>query len=139
MSNQKLIDEYRSNPAAFRRYLYVEVSGTVKRLGQIVEDWQAADFAAIDPGLKLSAGLLENSDSILKRVYLERARGHSKTTDLAIVCCWLLAFANRPLRGYAYAADKDQAGLLKDAMDMLIRLNPWLGQILDVQKDGVVN
>lgn len=55
------------------------------------------------------------------------------------MCCWVLAFATRPLRGYAFAADRDQAGLLKDAMATIVRLNPWLGTILDVQKNLVLN
>ena len=52
---------------------------------------------------------------------------------------WALAFAARPIRGYCFAADKDQAALLKDAMATICRLNPWLAAILDVQKNLVLN
>ena len=73
------------------------------------------------------------------RAYLERGRGHCKTTDLAIMAVWALAFSTRPLRGYCYAADKDQANLLRQAMETLVRLNPWLGEILTVEAHRVVN
>ena len=70
---------------------------------------------------------------------MERGRGHSKTTDLAVTCIWALVFATRPIRGYCFAADQDQAGLLKAAMATIVRLNPWLGSVIDVQKDVAVN
>ncbi|MEZ6119025.1 MAG: terminase large subunit [Pirellulaceae bacterium] len=73
------------------------------------------------------------------RAYLERPRGHSKTTDLAVMAVWLLAFATRPLRGYSYAADRDQAALLRDAVDRIVRLNPWLAELICVDKDKVTN
>ena len=52
---------------------------------------------------------------------------------------WALAFATRPLRGFCYAADRDQANLLRQAMETVIRLNPWLGQILRVKGWAVEN
>jgi len=73
------------------------------------------------------------------RAYLERARGHSKTTDISVVVAYLLCFAQRPLRCYAYAADRDQAGLLRDACQRLVRLNPWIAELLSVEKDRIVN
>lgn len=53
--------------------------------------------------------------------------------------CWALAFATRPLKGYAFAADRDQARLLRNAVDVLCRLNPWLAEIIDVQALLIVN
>ena len=74
----------------------------------------------------------------MRRLALTGARGHSKTTDIA-VCAWAMAFATRPLKGYAYAADKDQAQLLRQAMQTLVRLNDWLGSILSVDAHSVLN
>ena len=70
---------------------------------------------------------------------MNAAAATRKTTDLAVTAVWALAFATRPLRGYCYAADKDQARLLRDAMETLVRLNPWLGDILTVEAHRVVN
>ena len=72
-------------------------------------------------------------------VYLERPRGHSKTSDLAVMVTWALAFAPRMVRGVAAAADRDQSRLLRDAILRLVRLNPWLGPVLDVQAYVVRN
>lgn len=138
MINKKLFTNYSQSPSAFRNELRVDVDGTVQTFGKVMDQWQRQDFAALDPAL-LKCNGHSDVEGAVTRAYLERSRGHSKTTDLAVICCWLLAFANRPLRGYAFAADKDQAGLLKDAMDTVVRLNPWLTNILEVQKNQVVN
>jgi phage terminase large subunit-like protein len=102
-----------------------------------MDPWQRDDFAALDPALMRCNG--RSKADAKMRAYLERGRGHSKTTDLAVMAVWALAFATRPLRGYCYAADKDQAGLLHDAMATLLRLNRWLGEILTVEAHRVVN
>ena len=135
--NQATFQQYATNPAAFRADLLVDVSGNVRRFGDVEDPWQRDDFAASDPALMQCNG---RSDQPAKmRVYLERGRGHSKTTDLAIMSCWALAFATRPLKCFAFAADKDQAALLKAAMETIVRLNPWLARILEVQKGVVLN
>lgn len=128
---------YASDPSAFRAELIIDVDGAPRRFADVMDDWQRDDFAALDPALVRCVG---RSDADARmRAYLERGRGHSKTTDLAVTCCWALAFATRPLRGYAFAADKDQASLLLDAIARTVRLNPWLGGLLDLQRSRVVN
>lgn len=52
---------------------------------------------------------------------------------------WALFASQRKLLGVAAAADQDQAGLLRAAVDGLVRLNPWLGEILSVKVNKVVN
>lgn len=138
MIDQSTFQKYASDPSAFRADLIVDVDGIARRLGDVQDDWQRDDFAALDPALLRCSGRQQNDDARM-RAYLERGRGHSKTTDLAVTAVWALAFAARPLRGYCFAADRDQAALLKDAMATLVRLNAWLGDILDVQKNLVTN
>jgi hypothetical protein len=137
MIDSKTYQRYATDPAAFRADLIVDVDGVARRLGDVLDPWQRNDFAALDPALLCCAGR-STADAVM-RAYLERPRGHSKTTDLAVTCCWALTFSTRPLRGYAYAADKDQARLLRDAMSTVVRLNPWLGDILTVEAHRVVN
>lgn len=132
-----LFQKYAADPAAFRNDLVIDVDGTVRKLGSVLEPWQRDDFAALDPALRRCNG--QSSADCRSRAYLERPRGHSKTTDLAVMAVWALAFATRPIRAYAYAADKDQAGLLRDAMATIVRLNPWLSTVLDVQRNLIVN
>jgi hypothetical protein len=130
--------QYARDPAAFRNDVLVDVDGNVRRFGEVQDDWQRDDFAAIDAGMMRCNGQGDDPNAVM-RAYLERPRGHSKTTDLAIMCVWILAFATRPVKGYAFAADKDQAALLKDAMFVIVRLNPWLGKIIEIQKNLVLN
>ncbi len=133
----KTFQRYAADPSEFRNDLIVDVDGVARRFGDVQDPWQRDDFATLDPALRRCAGR-STSDAPM-RAYLERPRGHSKTTDLAVICCWILAFAARPIRAYAFAADQDQAKLLKDAAETLIRLNSWLADILDVQKNLIVN
>lgn len=138
MINHKTFQKYSNDPEAFRDNLLVDVDGTVRKFGSVMDPWQREDFAAIDPALMRCNGRADNPDAKM-RAYLERGRGHSKTTDLAVLCCWALAFSTRPIKGFAYAADKDQAKLLKDAAETIVRLNPWLSNILDAQKGRILN
>lgn len=137
MIDKRTFAKYAADAAAFRADLIVDVDGIARRFGDVQDDWQRDDFAAVDPALMRCNGRSDRPARM--RVYLERPRGHSKTTDLAVTCCWALAFATRPLKGYAFAADKDQAALLKHAMATIVRLNPWLASILNVQKNLVLN
>ncbi len=140
MIDTKAFQRYAKDPAAFRDDLLIDVDGNVVRFGDVMDDWQREDFAKIDPALKACNGRATDNDTdAVTHAYLERSRGHSKTNDIGVICVWALAFANRPLKCYAYAADRDQAALLKDAMETLIKLNPWLGKILEVQKNQVTN
>lgn len=135
--NAATFQKYANSPAEFRADLYVDVDGVVRQFGDVMDPWQREDFAASGPALMRCNG--RSNEPAKTRMYLERGRGHSKTTDLAVMSTWALAFATRPLKGYAFAADADQARLLKDAMDTLVRLNPWLAQIIEIQKNLVVN
>jgi len=139
----KQFQRYASDPAAFRADLTVDVDGVARRFGDVMDPWQAADFALLDPALAICNGRNANVGGpvldVRMRAFLERGRGHSKTTDLAVMACWALAFSTRPLKGYAYAADRDQARLLRDAAATIVRLNPWLGMILDVGPGKIVN
>src|SRR5207237_6249036 len=101
------------------------------------DPWQEEDFAALDPAWQQLAGF-DVEGTPIRRAWQERPRGHSKTADLAVMTAWALAFALRPIRGIAAAADKDQAALLRDGIATLVRLNPSL-DVLDVQRDCVLN
>ena len=137
MIDSKTFQRYAADPSAFRADLIVDADGVARRFGDVMDPWQRDDFAALDPGLMRCNGRSDSTDAPM-RAYLERPRGHSKTTDLAVTAVWALAFATRPLKGYCYAADRDQAGLLRQAMETIVRLNPWIGEILTVEAHRVV-
>jgi hypothetical protein len=127
----------QSDPAAFRNALLIDADAGPVAFGKALDPWQREDFAAIDPALRRVVG--QDVVEAKSRAYLERPRGHSKTTDIAVAVCWLLFASRRKLNGVACAADKDQAALIRDACDTLVRQNPWLAQIIEVQGTKIVN
>jgi hypothetical protein len=52
---------------------------------------------------------------------------------------WCLFASGNPIKGCVAAGDKDQAGLTREAVEILLSLNPWLNAFLEVKKWNVVN
>lgn len=103
------------DPAVFRQHLRIDVSGSPTPLGRVLQDWQAQDFTALDTAWQQMAGQ-KAKDRPKQRAYLERGRGASKTSDLAVMATWALFASRRPITGYAAAGDimqRDRALLLR--------------------------
>lgn len=127
----------QASPKTFREALLIDADGTAKRLGECIEPFQRTDFDALDASWQRVVG--QRSKCPFLRAYLERPRGHSKTSDLAVMVTWALFASARRLTGVAAAADKDQAKLLRDAIDRLVRTNKWLREILKIDRYRVHN
>lgn len=127
------------DPREFRRQLLVDTDKGPMPFASVMDDWQRHDFEALDDGWRKVAGIMPVGGSQYSRAYLERGRGHSKTTDIAVSTNWVLLAAKRKLSGIVAAADKEQAGLIRDAIDKIARLNPWLADLIDVQREKIVN
>lgn len=124
------------HPEAHRRALRLKPD-PASRLAAILQPWQARDFAALDPAWLTLAGRGPMEGP--RRAYLERPRGHSKTTDTAVQVTWILQWALAPVRGLAAAADQDQARLIHAAIGDLVRHNPHLCPDLQVRKESIRN
>lgn len=135
--NATIIRAMQSDPAVFRQHLLIDGDSGPRRLGECLDPWQRADFEATDGGWKRVAGV--PTENPIQRAYLERARGHSKTSDQACMATWVLLASQRQISGVAAAADRDQSRLLRDGIAKLISLNPWLTEIIDAQSYRVVN
>ena len=83
----------------------------------------------LDPAWQKLAGLPVETN--VCRAWIERPRGHAKTSDMAMQIAWILRFANRPLNGIVAAADQDQAALIRDAFARLVYLNAWMFATVD--------
>lgn len=150
-----------STPALFRGRLFIDTAnGGTARLADVMDAWQIRDFEALDAAWMRAAGLSATEqpnglaakigdafrravalppDGVPCRAYLERPRGHSKTGDLACMASWALLAARRQILIVVAAGDRDQARLLRDAIERLVSLNPWMPDLLDVQSHRVVN
>lgn len=120
------------SPRDFRELLWLDGSPP-RRWRQVVQPWQERDLAALDAAwLRLAEGVSPTTTGrpVFRRAYIERPRGHSKTTDISVQILWILLAAPRRLAGLAAAADREQARLITRAMRRLCDANPELTQDL---------
>lgn len=127
----------KAHPAAFRDSLLIDFDGRSVALGKVLDPWQREDFEALDHGWMRMAGKWDGE--CINRSYLERGRGHSKTTDQACMALWALYASERKISGIGAAAAKHQAQLLRNGIDTLLRLNPWLGEDIKINQYSIVN
>lgn len=114
-----------STPRCFRRYLKLSNHPT-RYLRAEIQPWQADDLEALDAAWLKLAGVASRPMCPIRRAYIERPRGHSKTSDMAIQIAWILLAARTPVTGVAAAADREQAALLLKAIQHLRQVNPTL-------------
>lgn len=112
-------------PAEFRENILLPVDAGTSFQG-CVQQWQTQDFQALDQAWQELAGHRRRSKKTIRRAYIERPRGHSKTSDMAMQIAWILLAANQPLVGLAAAADRDQANFIHDSLHRLSKVNPEL-------------
>lgn len=111
--------------------------GDDRTLGELMADWQRRDFAALDAAWQRLAG--QRVPPGFQRAYIERPRGHSKTSDMAVHIAWILLYAPHPVHGLAAAADRDQAALIAAAVRNLADCNPAIRERLKFQRHEVKN
>jgi len=129
-----------TSPRAFRKALLIDHCGEMVVLDSVLDPWQRTDYEVLDAGWGEVAGWKQETDRPAhKMAYLERPKGHSKTTDLAVMVLWVMYASRRNLNGIAAAASKEQAQKLRDAVLILCRLNPWLGKYIQVNQFEVRN
>ncbi len=105
---------------------------------RIKQTWQEADYAALDSAWRRLAGQ-KHVEPVYRRAYVERPRGHAKTSDMAIQLAWILQFAEVPVHGLAAAADRDQATLIRDAVFRIARFNAEFCPDLEFTKHEIRN
>lgn len=102
----------------------------------LAQPWQWERARRICPAFDSIAGL--NPDYAGPLSFGETyPRGHDKTSFLARLCNWLLAFGKRRVTVIAGASDEEQAGLITEAMKVEAGLNPWLWKRLRFYKKVV--
>lgn len=109
-------------PREFRNRLLLPIAD-LSPFAESVQPWQSEDFQALDAAWQELAGRRSPQAGTVRRAYIERPRGHSKTSDMAIQIAWILMAAKRPLTGLAAAADRDQANFIHDSLHRLATAN----------------
>lgn len=105
-----------------------------KRFGECIDPWQRDMLAPMIPAVDSLAGLCEHNGPW--RFMHILARGHNKSSLEAWIAAFLLYASKRIIHGYVLAADRDQGRLILQAVDDLLRLNPWID--LTVQRNRIV-
>lgn len=126
------------SPAEFRSQLMLPVDNPIT-FAESIQPWQLQDLEALDAAWRELAGHRRRHSKTVRRAYLERPRGHSKTSDMAMQVAWILIAAKRPLTGLAAAADRDQATFIYDSLHRLAKANQELLQELKFVQHEIRN
>ncbi len=126
----------QKSPKHFRNALRISLDEQ-KKFRKICQSWQKKDFEALDPAWKKLAGYPVKPP--FQRAYIERPRGHSKTSDMAIQLAWIIQHSSTQLSGLVAAADREQASLIWEAIRKIANLNPRLCPDLVFRKHLVIN
>src|SRR5262249_45752295 len=132
------LDTLRSavtSPAAFRDCVAAPLAGGPGLFGPALAPHQRKDFAALD---RAFLAVRNGQRPPVGRFFLERTKGPSQDADLAAMLLWLLAFAPRPVRAQVAAAAAEQADEIRKVAAAVVRLNPWLAELVDVQSRAIV-
>lgn len=71
MLTRKQFDLYGKDPSAFREALSIDVDGTVRPFGPVMDDWRRSAFTSLDPALKRCAGRRPRTPAKM-RAWIER-------------------------------------------------------------------
>lgn len=127
------IERYSASPLEFARDLDIEIDSSTIRWGDRMRPFQADFIDAVSPGLKRAIGLpIPLGETIKLRSIAEWPRGHAKTSMIAALIIWAMLFAPRLVRFLVAACDREQAGLTRNAIALLCRLNPEVGAFFEV-------
>jgi hypothetical protein len=108
----------------------IDRAGGPARFADVAEPWQWLLASRVAPALDAIAGVRRVPYEGPRSFWFTLPRGHDKTSQIARLCSWLLAFSRYALRGVVAAADREQSGLLAEFMAAEARLNPWLSPLL---------
>jgi len=115
----------RLRPDLFRDLLRLP-NEPERLMAELLQPWQQSDLSALDPAWQDLAGTVPSQGPLIRRAYLERPRGHSKTSDMAVQIAWILLASRQPVNGLAAAADREQATFLLDSLRRLAGVNSEL-------------
>jgi hypothetical protein len=109
-----------------------------KMFVDVAEPWQLYQSLTLAPAIEAVTKIGTKPYRGPRFFWRGMPRGHDKTSSIARMCNWILAYSKRNLSGICTAADRDQAALLTDFMQREAALNPWYNKHLDFKRDRVV-
>ena len=138
-TGEEILREARHDPAAMRRHTTIVAGPEDRNYDTALDNWQREQLEVMDPAWAYMARVAGAEKPGKRRFYLERPRGHSKTTDIAAYACWSILSSPSMLWGYACAASEEQAKLITKSARVLASKNPWMGQRLIITDKAIRN
>jgi hypothetical protein len=128
----------RADPVEFRRVLYVRAARGLVRFGEVLADFQRRDFEILD---QITVAIREDREPVPRKCWIERTKGASKSSDIAVALLWLLFAADRLLLIQVAAGDGEQAREVFRAIRAIlkIRQNAWLKTWITLRADRIIN
>lgn len=96
---------------------------------QVAAEYQMICFKDMAPSIQ---ALRDGQMPPKRRFWIERTKKASKDADLAVIVAWLVGFCTRPFYGQIGAADREQAGIVRDRLSALLVWNPWLNDRIEL-------
>lgn len=113
----------------FQRGLTIASATGPRVFENCVAPFQTKCFEDIAPNLH---AVRDGNMPAMRRFWIERTKKASKDADLAVIMVWLLCFPKKPLYMQVGAANREQAGIVKERMTHLLHWNPWLNDYMTI-------
>jgi hypothetical protein len=113
----------------FARGLIVPSASGPMLFNECMAPFQEETFRDLEPSLY---ALRDGRKPPIRRFWVERTKKSSKDMDLAVVVCWLIRYARRPLKIQVVAANGKQAAIVSDRAVELLHFNPWLAKHIEI-------
>jgi hypothetical protein len=138
---EKLQRQSTQSLSAYLDNVIVDCVPDPKPFGKIREKWQEKRDEALVPAIEFVSGIRDYTGPM--NFWFNYSKGHDKTSYLARLLNWMLAFAPRKnMRLYCGAKDAEQAAIVLDAMGKEASLNKWVGERIEFKKmraDSITN
>ena len=122
---------------AYLNQLVIDCRPEPRPFREVADPWQWTLANKIVPAIEYAARV-QHFYRGPRSFWLTLPRGHDKTSFIGRLTNWVLAFSKISIECIAAAADRDQANLLLEAMELEARLNPWLQPLLDFKNYQVL-
>lgn len=122
--------ESAASALGFLHHVVIDSRPEPRAFRLVAEPWQWALLGRIVPAIESSAGVRAVYDGP-RSFWFTLPRGHDKSSSIARLSAWALAYCAKPLRAVAGAVDKEQANFIAEFMQAEAKLNPWLAARLE--------
>lgn len=139
--HQAFLEMCSRSPSFWRDSLIIRYDGDKPVYWKsLMSDLQRKDFAALDPAFVRVAGRTCEK-APYQKFWIQRSRGFCKSTDVASLIGWAVAFSKRAFSGILVAGDKEQAQELRKRLVELLSNNSWMMSEgwIDVQKNCFIS